>query len=405
MLKTIFNLEIDYKNRVFGLDIIRTVAVLLVVLGHSDRLLGKTLDYHPVLRWLFKYVFVFYLDGVDLFFVLSGFLIGGILIKIIQQNDHFTFSILRHFWKRRWLRTLPNYYLILIANLVLWFFITTQEQRSFSWQMLSDLQVFKYLFFVQNLYQPCPPFFTESWSLAVEEWFYLLLPLFFMLLLGIAKGFGLIDKVGTKSQKKRIILLTLGTFLLAATLLRFYKVSFAVLPISTFDAGNLYRTIVLPRLDSLMFGVFGAFIKYFYSTFWHKIKISAFVLGIFIIYFLKISSHNQSILSSIFDLYLFTTRLSVQSLAILCLFPLIDNFSQIKSSFFRTTVTYISLASYSVYLLNLLLINTITHFISPLFPQTYFYESMIYVSFWIILVGLSIVIYKYFEKPIMLLRE
>ena len=53
--------------------------------------------------------------GVELFFVLSGFLIGGILATEAERGD----LDVRQFWIRRWLRTLPNYYLFLVLNLVL----------------------------------------------------------------------------------------------------------------------------------------------------------------------------------------------------------------------------------------------------------------------------------------------
>ncbi|MDG1661044.1 MAG: hypothetical protein P8H40_06680 [Winogradskyella sp.] len=51
--------------------------------------------------------------GVDIFFVLSGFLIGGILLRKLEAGQT-SFSDLVRFWKRRWLRTFPNYFVVLI---------------------------------------------------------------------------------------------------------------------------------------------------------------------------------------------------------------------------------------------------------------------------------------------------
>ena len=97
----------------------------MVVLAHSYCLLQR-LTNAPV---LIKYVnlferFIINLGpiGVELFFVLSGFLIGGILIKIFD-NTEFTFADVRRFWIRRWFRTLPNYWLILSINIIIFVFI------------------------------------------------------------------------------------------------------------------------------------------------------------------------------------------------------------------------------------------------------------------------------------------
>ena len=95
-------------TRVFGLDIFRATAIILVVLGHGSYLLNNTrFNGFPYIKMI---------DGVDLFFVLSGFLIGSILLKEINSKEYFGIKALTKFWKRRWLRTLPNYYLILLAN-------------------------------------------------------------------------------------------------------------------------------------------------------------------------------------------------------------------------------------------------------------------------------------------------
>jgi len=68
-----FNIEIS-KNRVFGLDLLRFIAIFMVLLGHSLIMVPEHL--RPS---VYPYIF----DGVAIFFVLSGFLIGGILIKIL----------------------------------------------------------------------------------------------------------------------------------------------------------------------------------------------------------------------------------------------------------------------------------------------------------------------------------
>src|SRR4051794_27322921 len=118
-MKNIFNIEIDNK-RVFGLDILRALAISFVVIGHGGKLLPDNLK---------KVTDFFVIDGVSIFFVLSGFLIGGIFIRKITKNG-FNKEILLDFWIRRWFRTLPNYFLVLIAICILNLFFT--ENFAFS---------------------------------------------------------------------------------------------------------------------------------------------------------------------------------------------------------------------------------------------------------------------------------
>ena len=102
-------LKINYgHSRVFGLDLLRMFAILFVVFGHSAILVPE--EYKDIIRKIT-------LDGVAMFFVLSGFLIGGILIKIVEKEKP-TFPVLLNFWSRRWLRTAPIYFIILSFVLI-----------------------------------------------------------------------------------------------------------------------------------------------------------------------------------------------------------------------------------------------------------------------------------------------
>ena len=69
-----------------------------------------------------KFPWIPLINGVELFFVLSGFLIGGILIKTFQKDNSFGIKTISNFWIRRWFRTLPNYDLILILNIIVVYF-------------------------------------------------------------------------------------------------------------------------------------------------------------------------------------------------------------------------------------------------------------------------------------------
>src|ERR1041384_552442 len=150
--------RIDFNpNRVYGLDILRALAILFVIIGHGGYFL-------PPKAQTINSFFVF--DGVSIFFVLSGFLIGGILIKNLE-NKTINKRLLLDFWIRRWFRTLPNYLFILVIVTALNVLFTDGFSINY---------IKRYFIFSQNLFYQHPSFFPEAWSLSVEEWFYLLIP-------------------------------------------------------------------------------------------------------------------------------------------------------------------------------------------------------------------------------------
>ncbi|STD04226.1 acyltransferase family protein [Chryseobacterium carnipullorum] len=101
-LYSLFSKELSL-NRIFGLDILRFFAITTVIISHGRFIFSEKVDR------FFTYITF---DGVTIFFVLSGFLIGGILIKQLENNTP-RFSLLLDFWVKRWFRTLPAYFLIL----------------------------------------------------------------------------------------------------------------------------------------------------------------------------------------------------------------------------------------------------------------------------------------------------
>jgi len=151
---------ISLKNRIFGLDVIRALAILLVLCSHSTLLL------FPNQKHILLTVIQFFgTVGVDLFFVLSGFLIGTIILKQVHKGQT-KFKDFCYFWVRRWFRTLPNYFLILLINIALLFVLKGE--------VLKGIGV--YFAFFQNFNTPHPDFFTEAWSLSIEEYAYIIGP-------------------------------------------------------------------------------------------------------------------------------------------------------------------------------------------------------------------------------------
>src|SRR6478609_9066311 len=98
----------DESTREHGLDLLRAAAILMVVSFHAVDLSGASATIHRV----FAYGWM----GVDLFFVLSGFLIGR---QAFRPRVETPARFLESFWTKRWLRTLPLYYVVLFTCAVI----------------------------------------------------------------------------------------------------------------------------------------------------------------------------------------------------------------------------------------------------------------------------------------------
>jgi peptidoglycan/LPS O-acetylase OafA/YrhL len=148
------------------LDSLRGVAILLVLFFHGFGFQFGAAKL-PRLAHLFVVATMPGWVGVNLFFVLSGFLITGILLDSKHQQQYY-----RRFYTRRALRILPAYYALLLILSVL---PSTGllEHRKVSWQFIG--LSFMYLSNVAGLFG-VPAQYGALWSLAVEEHFYLLWP-------------------------------------------------------------------------------------------------------------------------------------------------------------------------------------------------------------------------------------
>lgn len=140
------------------LDGIRGIAVTMVLLYHGFSYVMQNESWTGLSRWVELATRPGWM-GVDLFFVLSGFLITGILLDSLGNPHYF-----RNFYARRALRILPLYYLILI--LIGIFYRGSRGYLGLSVFYLSNMAP---IFGVAVLYGPL-------WSLSVEEHFYLLWP-------------------------------------------------------------------------------------------------------------------------------------------------------------------------------------------------------------------------------------
>src|SRR5277367_5847036 len=159
--------------RIPELDGLRGLAILLVILCHY---VGES-DHKPLGYWPHRVLSAFAIgwSGVDLFFVLSGFLIGGILLEARGSPNYF-----RAFYMRRVFRIFPIYYLWILLFAVLALLGLSGFPFPFEVHRQDLLQIPVQLAFLQNMkfnsYEFPYLWFVVTWSLAVEEQFYLIAP-------------------------------------------------------------------------------------------------------------------------------------------------------------------------------------------------------------------------------------
>src|SRR5467141_3649095 len=158
-------LEIDprftHRERQPGLDLLRALAILVVVIYHAALFGFKLPGRVDRFGWI----------GVDLFFVLSGYLIGGQLLATLARDQSIN---LGRFFARRALRIMPAY----LVALTIYFLLP-------SWREYPEMAqpLWKFLLSIQNIALHGGTAFSHAWSLAVEDQFYLCLP-FLLLFMG-----------------------------------------------------------------------------------------------------------------------------------------------------------------------------------------------------------------------------
>ncbi|NIF06588.1 acyltransferase [Chryseobacterium sp. Tr-659] len=152
----------EHSERLYGLDHLRAAAIVLVLMYHYRAF------QHP--GWIDS-IGRFGWTGVDLFFVLSGFLISGQLFKEIENNGRFS---IKTFYIKRFFRIFPAYFFTVFLYFTFPFF---REREALS-------SLWKFVTFTQNygLDVIHRGTFSHAWSLCIEEQFYLILPLLLLIL-------------------------------------------------------------------------------------------------------------------------------------------------------------------------------------------------------------------------------
>jgi len=324
------------ENRNLGLDLFRGICGYGVAICHFQTFLFNNSNYE-----YFSYLFV------EFFFVLSGFVLYSQLIKVSDSRENLII-----FFKRRWLRTLPLYLIFLTIVSILFDEFFSKDY-------------FKYFFFIQkslpNLLET--DFYPIAWSLSIEEFFYLLCPLIFLIV---------------KKNYIRIFLLLIFFFLVL-------KLYFC----NVVDS-NFFRTGTFLRLDSILFGFI---MRHYYMKF-NKISYIIIFNLIFWVTFIFLKEYFLANSEEYFSKITLILLMQVISCFTLILFFKLNFFT--TNNFVVKFFKLISFQTYSIYLMHFIFL----YIISGLEISRYF-AMILYVS---LLFVFSSIIYFYIEKPILKLR-
>jgi peptidoglycan/LPS O-acetylase OafA/YrhL len=330
------------------LDAVRALAIFLVLLSHGRVFLIPIWEGFNFLK------FGGYL-GVELFFVLSGYLIGGLIIEGTSSKKE-PLQWIQIFWINRWLRTIPNYLLFLIINTVL--FHT-------GIRLADQPELIEYLTFTQNIASQHPSFFPEAWSLATEEIFYIITPI----LIAVTMLLGC-------SNKKSIFIVAF--FVITASIIARHFIVETNNP--TWDEG--IRKISALRMDALMIGVlFSLWSKSTYSKYITRNLSFILCLMLLPIIYLTIQPNSELDRSWFARVLLFT----LTSLSCAGLIKIGENLKSFNSQ----GLSKIALWSYSIYLVNLPVLSLMKYTL----PQNNSHPGLNLI-YWITFLAMTLIISK-----------
>lgn len=362
-MKKFWNIDIDRK-RIFGIDFLRAFAIFCVVQGHAERILFDT----PLDRFTDMPV----PHGVDIFFVISGFLIGRSFINHLERhNNHISRSKTLTFYARTALRILPNYLFILMVNyLLVNRHIISGDTHAFP--------LWRFATFTQNLFTPFWGFYWESYSLPVQWWFYIFFPLLLTLLCLFAKP-------------KRFIPWLCLFFILASIA---FRLSVADQVHDRFGWDIWIRKTVASRTDNIYIGVLAAWVMHYYPKLWERYAVPSFILGVAIFATTRIFPRTPG------TFYYDALYLTISALAIALWFPLLTRWKSYKTRL-GGFVARLSVLSYAMFLTNLLLLQIL----ETSFPQFLSRYMIAYPTYWLLVFIAAYLLYILVEKPFAQLRD
>ncbi|TGM80226.1 acyltransferase family protein [Leptospira bouyouniensis] len=370
-----------------GLNGIRGIAFFMVIYTHMFRPY-KYFGFHEPNVWIENFLN----NGslcMDAFFVLSGYLIGGQLLKEKIKTNSINYG---NFITKRVLRIFPPYYIFLTFQFIIIYnlskFATDELVKTESLQLMKRV-VWDYAYMSDYF----AGIMIHGWSLSVEEKFYILLPILLFLIL--------------KLKQKNQILFSLSILVILPTIFRliqFLQISPENLSFWTYSVTFYYP--FHSRMDGLFLGVLVAAIQIYYPE-----KIDKFLKDRNSIYFVLLSL--VTLLSIMFftsedrpDLFTCVFRFLFASLAwSIILIKTLDEKSWTAKVLSVPIFSPVAKLSYCAYIIHLLCLGFLSKkFIG--YHKIHYYEIIIWtIPIGVIILGYAYLYYLMTEKPFLALRN
>lgn len=356
-------------SRIKEIDGLRGVAILLVLSFHY--LNNQLVDNTDLTSRLVAKSTGFGWVGVDLFFVLSGFLIGSILIFNKGSKNYF-----KTFYLRRILRIVPNYFLLLI--IFGFIFNLRFFKGNYFLSSSGEIPYWSYFLMVHNFYMAYFNNFgnralSVTWSIGIEEQFYILFPFL------------------TFYLKDRYLPIILVFFVIGSIIIR-----------ANFSTWIPQYVLLPSRLDGLSIG--------FLVAYYHQNGILEANKKITIQFFQWVIL--GSIMLSAYLYFRFNDLGVIKHTIFSLFFSGILVFSLIRreswfGSFLRTKIlTWIGTISYSLYLFHYLILGLVYHINGKWgIGINNFSDIVLTIIALIISLGFSFLIYQFLEKPMVTLGK
>lgn len=336
------------KERIIGLDILRGMAIVMVLFRHGDHI-----NFIQEIGWV----------SVDLFFVLSGFLVSGLLFGEYKRTKKLR---IKRFLIRRSLKIFPSFYVYLISFVLIANYIFNEP--------INPRHLIHEVLYVQNY---LPGLNVHTWSLAVEEQFYIS----FAILIFLAFKLNLL-------HKKVLILSVLTIMVLTVVALRLEP---GVGLVSGFTETHL-------RVDGILLGVMFSYLAHFtnFTAFISKRALGflllAFLLLVPIFTFEGLNSMRLTL--SFFSMNLgFAVLVSLASNK-----ELYTKTLQIKAlSLGARSIAFVGVHSYSIYLWHSMVKAFIASYIID--------DKLALVLYFVLTIGVGIGLSILVEQPILKLRN
>jgi peptidoglycan/LPS O-acetylase OafA/YrhL len=362
--------SIRKDKRIFGLDLMRTIAILMVLFSHlllfspSQNLI--TVQLAPLFGFL----------GVETFLVLSGFLIGNKIYARMVLQDKFSWTEALQTLKQRGWRTLPNYFLALLIAIIIGF-----------WFQYSEDNLWKYFFLVQNFTSPMPLFFSESWSITIG---------FFGNVILISGMFLVINRFHFKNKSKAFLIGIVFIIMISLVWKLVYYLTNSTTTLLQWNT-NL-KAVVIYRLDSFFIGALCSWICFNATNIWKKHKSIFLCFGLLLMGLLFVGVGYFQLLIDSNPFFWDVLYLPLTSIAIAFLLP---TFSQCNfEGVLKNSITFISKISFAVYLIHYsIILQLMSHFLVPkLYTTTEFcFFSICYL---VITLLFGFIFYHFYERPL-----